>query len=836
MFFVFGMMAHAQDWLKPVPAFPVEQRGLVIRQHTEAEKPFTVAGECGAILGQQNGEFEAWIFPVKLLSHLSIEARVEGYDVPIDVNAHAAEIEVHPDHTTITYAHIAFTLRQTMFATQCEAPSPGRSDTGVMAIFQIESSRPMTLTFSFTPEVKPMWPAPQFGNVSPEWVSATSGAAANATGPGWYMLHLDVPNLAAAIAMPGTEPGILAPYQERPKTFPLQLVLRYDPKRDAGRVYPLLLAAGRTKESATEKSLGAALEQQQAQIATLYRQTADYYAKFFDTRMTAETPDAAFNADFRWAQIAIDQLRVRHGQETGLVAGFYSSGDSARPGFGWFFGRDSLYTIYGINSYGDFALTRTELAFLIARQRADGKMPHEYSQTADEVDWASFPYEYAAADATPLFLMAMEDYVNASGDTDFLRTHWDAVEKAWTFERTHDSDGDGIYDNSQGTGWVESWPPGMPHQEIYLAALDQQASGAMARLSAMLNKTDLSTQASARAAAVAAKLEQEYARPNGMYAFSFNGAKGLDTTATIYPAVAWWDGHYALPQPDAMFTRWDSAEFSTDWGLRDLGNHEALYDPISYHQGSVWPLFTGWAAIAEYRTGRTLSGYAHTMQTANLTTEQDLGAVTELLSGDYFVPFGRSTSHQLWSSAMVLIPAVRGLFGLSFDAAHGAISVDPHLPAQWDRAALHNVRIGAASVDLDYQRASGFMVVRLMPKSGASLKLTSRDPAAHITADGHELRLPLPPVEVGLDEGADNALPLPGASTAQMKVLQQQTTAHSLTLLLAAQGGSTHTLPLRINDPKTQATAEGGDIGAHTIQVHFPEGSGYQKQTVTLRW
>ena len=176
-------------------------------------------------------------------------------------------------------------------------------------------------------------------------------------------------------------------------------------------------------------------------------------------------------------------MRVRHGNEIGLVAGFYSSGDSARPGFGWFFGRDSLYTLYAVNSYGDFALTRTELEFLIKRQRADGKMPHEYSQTAETVDWELHPYEYAAADSTPLFLMAMEDYVNASGDAAFLEKNWPAVEKAWEFERTHDTDGDGIYDNSQGTGWVESWIRKMPHQEIYLALLDQQASGAMARLS-----------------------------------------------------------------------------------------------------------------------------------------------------------------------------------------------------------------------------------------------------------------------------------------------------------------------------------------------------------------
>ncbi len=831
-----GLVAHAQEWLRPVAAFPFRQDGLAIRQHTETEKPFTVAGECGAVLGQQNGQFEAWIFPVKLLSHLSIEARVEGYDVPIDVNSHAAEISVHPDHTTITYAHIAFTVRQTMFATQCGQATAGRSETGVMAIFEIDSTRPVTLIFSFTPEVKSMWPAPQYGSVSPEWIPTSGAATPSPSGPGWYMLHLDFPQLAAAIAMPGTEPGILAPFQERPRTYPLQLILHYDPKRDRGRAYPLLMAVGRTKDAASQESLRTALEQLNTQAATLYQQTADYYDKFFDTRTTADTPDRAFNEDFRWAEIAIDQLRVRHGSETGLVAGFYSSGDSARPGFGWFFGRDSLYTIYGIDSYGDFALTRQELEFLIARQRADGKMPHEYSQTADQVDWAAFPYEYAAADSTPLFLMAMEDYVSASGDTNFLHTQWPAIQKAWEFERTHDSDGDGIYDNSQGTGWVESWPPGMPHQEVYLAALDQQASGAMARLSTLLGKSDIAAEAKTRAAAVAAKLTQEYARPDGMYAFSYNGAKGVDTTATVYPAIAWWDGHYALSQPDAMFRRWASAEFSTDWGLRDLGDHEALYDPISYHQGSVWPLFTGWASVAEYRTGRTLSGYAHLMQTANLTTAQDLGAVTELLSGDYFVPFGRSTSHQLWSSAMVLTPTVRGLFGVNFDAARDEVEVEPRLPAQWDHAALRNVRLGAASADLVYERSGTEMVVRLRPKNGAAMKLVSKTAGEKPSADGYELRIPLPAVEVGMNYGADGALPLPGARTSEIKVLEQHYDAHALTLLLAAQGGSTQTLLLRVNEPKAKVTADGGEIATGQLRVRFPAGSGYQQQTVTLRW
>ena len=55
-------------------------------------------------------------------------------------------------------------------------------------------------------------------------------------------------------------------------------------------------------------------------------------------------------------------------------------------------------------------------------------------------------------------------------------------------------------------------------------------------------------------------------------------------------------------------------ELSTDWGTRDMSPTVSFYDPISYHQGSVWPLFTGWVSVSEYHNGRHLSGYAHLMQ------------------------------------------------------------------------------------------------------------------------------------------------------------------------------------------------------------------------------
>jgi glycogen debranching enzyme len=69
------------------------------------------------------------------------------------------------------------------------------------------------------------------------------------------------------------------------------------------------------------------------------------------------------------------------------------------------------------------------------------------------------------------------------------------------------------------------------------------------------------------------------------------------------------------------------------------------------------------------------------------------GDVTELLSGQFYQVLGRSTAHQLWSSAMAISPVLRGLFGLEWNAAENKLTVTPHLPAQWDRAAIRRLAI-----------------------------------------------------------------------------------------------------------------------------------------------
>ncbi len=365
-----GAAAAQTAALRPIDFFTMQQEGLAIRQHVEEGKPFTVAGARGVIVGQQEGTFEAWMLPIKLLSHFAIRANVEGYSVPIDLNAAAAEIQVFPDHTVITYSHIAFTIRQIMFA-----PDDAEDGTGAVVLFQIDSTRPMDLTFSFTPEMRPMWPQHSQGLPSAEWVKQESG--------GFYVLHTDFTNLAGAIGMPDTQPGIMAPYQEKPRFYPLELNLHYDPKRDTNRYFPLLMAVGNTVETAANAILQEKLERMDATLPLIYAKHSARYERMKKEFTVIRTPDAELNDDFAWAEMSIEQLKAKAqpSGEIGLVAGYYSSGDSARPGFGWYFGRDALYTLYAVNSFGDFALAREALEFLMKRQRDDGKIMHEYPQT-----------------------------------------------------------------------------------------------------------------------------------------------------------------------------------------------------------------------------------------------------------------------------------------------------------------------------------------------------------------------------------------------------------------------------------------------------------------------
>jgi hypothetical protein len=469
------------------------------------------------------------------------------------------------------------------------------------------------------------------------------------------------------------------------------------------------------------------------------------------------------------------------------------------------------------------------------------------------------------------------DYVHSSGDVAFLTANREAIEKAWTFETTHDSDGDGIYDNAQGTGWVESWPGGLPHQEVYLALLDQQASAAMAGLEDLLQDHEESVAASQRAGRIAKTIEAEYYdKEKSCYAFSRNADGSLDRATTVYPALAWWSGKAILAHPDECLKQFAEHTLQTDWGLRDVSTNEKFYDGMSYHQGSVWPLFTGWAALAEYRGGQPLAGYQMLMENANLTRAQDLGADTELLSGDFFVPFGRSTSHQLWSSAMVITPTLRGLFGIEIDAQKKTITVNPHLPAGWEHAEVMNFPIPGSFTSLYFTQKNGTLDVYMSPTEGDAWRLRSDIPGATFgplessrlpkkDAPLEGIRIPLSALDVDLSLGGMHAIegveavtpglaPTPGAQTSKFRFLHTDYGDRKLVLTAEGLAGSTglvrvvrrgHFVPKVVTEPSSAPDASvsyracDGDLYAcpsMPLILNFPAGEGWKTITVTLSW
>jgi hypothetical protein len=429
----------------------------------------------------------------------------------------------------------------------------------------------------------------------------------------------------------------------------------------------------------------------------------------------------------------------------------------------------------------------------------------------------------------------------------------------------------------------------MPHQEVYLALLDQQASGAMAQIENLLNDKEKSQAAQARAAAVAKTIEDQfYDQQKDCYAFSRNADGSLDRTTTVYPALAWWSSPSVtknaayLAHPEGCLKQLAAHTLNTDWGLRDVSNEEKIYDGMSYHQGSVWPLFTGWAALAEYRGNQPLAGYQMLMENANLTWAQDLGADTELLSGDFFVPFGRSTSHQLWSSAMVVTPTLRGLFGIDIDAQAKTITVNPHLPAGWEHARLAHLVIPSGFVDLTLTRRDDRLEIELnvagsegwhlrSDREGATLGPVDVGTAKMLRISPTQgLRIPIPAIEVDESAGsyADRVIasvslmnkpPLPGAGTTRFRFLRAEYGDRKLVLRAEGRAGTDGIITLTRHghiDPKVEtapvtpsgaaqeyASISHRDCDANfyackslPLLLHFPEGEGWKTITVTLTW
>ncbi len=230
-------------------------------------------------------------------------------------------------------------------------------------------------------------------------------------------------------------------------------------------------------------------------------------------------------------------------------------------------------------------------------------------------------------------------------------------------------------------------------------------------------------------------LEKAFWSPEAKsYAFAIKPDNQRNDEASVLTTVPMWFGLADASNADATITKLAAEDHQADWGMRIISKQSKVYDGSGYHFGAVWPLFTGWASVAEYRYHRVFPAYANLRANALLGVDGALGHFTEVLSGDYYQSFATSSPHQIWSAAMVISPVLRGMFGLQINAEKKEVTLAPHVPADWGSFAMHNVRVGAAAVEFQY-RKTGDNIMLETTRTGTGDCWAEFSPAISLRAD-----------------------------------------------------------------------------------------------------
>src|SRR5262245_12586161 len=671
---VLSVSAHSQN-----PVTSAKQ--LEITRPARTWEFLASVGKKASLLGNESGVVEAWVYPLKILRDLRLTIRTEGREIPAE--SLVRTVIAHPESTTLVYSSDTFSVRETFF-TPVDQP-------GSIIELQVETEQPLEIEASFIRDFQLEWPA-SMGGTYVGWNDPLRA----------FFFGEDRQKFAALAGSPtGADPQL--EYETNYSgTHRSSMRLGPTPK---GRDTKLIVIAGSINGRAEAE---AAYKRLTTNYQVLLRESAQFYRDYLARTVRVEVPDQDLQRAYDWSRVSLMQGLVSNPtMGDGLIAGYRSSGESYRPGFAWFFGRDSLWCDLALDSEGDFATSKTALEFIAKFQRDDGKIPHEIAQGASFVDWCgAYPYAYASADATPLYIIGVDDYVTQSGDIEFASTNWTHLQKAYEFLRsTYNANGFprnfGI-----GHGWVEGGPLLPIESEFYQSGLAAAAIRSLAHLSQLNGKQ-------AEAKSLAGQFAKEHKQLNeafwsaekGIYAFAQGRDNGRVEEASVLATVPMWFGLTDEDKSQRMISALAAHEHQTDWGMRIISSHAAKFSGGGYHYGSVWPLFTGWASVAEYRYHQAQPAYDNLRANALLALDGSPGHVTEVLSGDYYQPLSTSSPHQIWSAAMVISPLLRGMLGLQFNAQEHALTFAPHIPADWKNFSVRRIAAGASTVLFNYSKS-----------------------------------------------------------------------------------------------------------------------------------
>jgi glycogen debranching enzyme len=812
---------------------------------TRAARPWEfmdAVGTRAGLLGNESGTLEAWVYPLKLFGDFHLTFRAGGKELP--ASALVRTISVRPESSTLVYASDAFSVRETWIVP--------RDEPGALIRLDVETFTPLDIEANFRRDFNLMWPAAlgatyenwsnelhafTFGEEQKKYFGIVGSADAQETAE----------EFSTNYASSRTSGFRLKTIEKGKATLWIAVAASFKSQREAEQTYRRLLGN-------PQQLLG---------------DTAAYYSKYLAQTVSLKLPDPQLERAYDWARISLVQGLVTNPTlGTGLIAGYRMSGEGTRPGFAWFFGRDSMWTALATTSYGDLATTRTALEFLSRVQRADGKVPHEISQSAGIVDWFNkYPYPWASADATPLFDIVLDDYVSASGDVEFARAKWDNIERAYRFLQSTMT-AEGLAQNQNvGHGWIEGGPLLPVKTELYQSGLGVEATRAFAHLAEITGHTQLAKGAAAQFEKRRAALNQTFWSPEKkLYAFAINKEEKRVDTPSVISTVPMWFNLLDAQNTNTMISRLAEPEHANDWGMKIISSKDPLFDPSGYHFGSVWPLFTGWASVGEYRYHRSAAAYANLRANALLTLGGPAGRTTEVLSGSFYEALSTSSPHQIWSSAMVISPMLRGMMGLSVDAIKNTVTFAPHVPADWTTFEIDNVNVKGAKLNFLYRKTDQGIELHVMRDGAGQTTVEfspSLSPAAvigkaqlgnsalqyqverHPEDQDLSTKFTVGPgtttvrIPVANDFGVSVPTELPplGSPSENLKVVSESWSPNHDELTMIVAGRASREYEFAIDGTARITNVEGAELtNARELRVRMPAGEGYQHQTIQIRF